>query len=184
MNWAYLTVHTPLVPGFNHLLLVSQCHYATRSYPRGGCSLRRWSELFCMSLLCELVVNGVNLESRSTFPSRGATTEDLAGARHDHPRDASYSRRDSLYDVPATAPSCTQESVADALGGSPPRPRAAPRLAVPDGTQLDRLPAKRQAPPQLTEYSNAGGLGRAPSSERQGAQEPNRDAPRAPRARP
>eukprot|EP00964_Phaeocystis_antarctica_P063189 scaffold37912_cov35-Phaeocystis_antarctica.AAC.3 len=35
MAWAYFTVHTPLVPGFNHLLLVSQCHYATRSYPRG-----------------------------------------------------------------------------------------------------------------------------------------------------
>eukprot|EP00964_Phaeocystis_antarctica_P148385 scaffold115219_cov59-Phaeocystis_antarctica.AAC.1 len=67
MTWAYFTVHTPLVPGFNHLLLVSQCHYATRSYPRGGCSLRRWSELFCMSLLCELVVNGVNLESRSSL---------------------------------------------------------------------------------------------------------------------
>ena len=50
-----------------------------------------------MSLLCELVVNGVNLESRSTFPSRGATTEDLAGARHGHPRDGSYSRRESLY---------------------------------------------------------------------------------------
>eukprot|EP00964_Phaeocystis_antarctica_P109948 scaffold74354_cov37-Phaeocystis_antarctica.AAC.1 len=89
------------------------------------------------------------------------------------------------YDLPPRLRrSRALKSISDAFGCSHPRPRAAPRLAVPDGTQRDRLPAKRQAPSQLTEYSNAGALGRAPSTERPGAQEPNRDAPRAPRARP
>jgi len=67
---------------------------------------------------------------------------------------------------PATAPAYTHTSGLVVCDRASPRPRAPPRLDIPNGTALDRLSATRQASSQSTEYLNAGGLRGAPSTER------------------
>ena len=59
---------------------------------------------------------------------------------------------------PATAPAYTHTSGLVVCDRASPRPRAPPRLDIPNGTALDRLSATRQASSQSTEYLNAGGL--------------------------